>query len=90
MKGPGNIQQSSPGTPWQQCGWLQCHVFLYRISLRGSRLSTAPLAMQAHSYAEAWELATANRVDLNIMVDLGWPDFVERAGEFVHDVQVRC
>ena len=46
--------------------------------------------MQAHNYAEAWELATANRVDLNIMVDLGWPDFVAHAGEFVRDVQVRC
>ena len=58
--------------------------------LEESRLSTAPPAMQAHSYAEAWELATANRVDLNIIVDLGWPDFVEHAGEFVRDVQVRC
>ena len=70
--------------------WLQSHFFRHSISLRGASSQLAPLAVQGHNYAEAWELATANRVDLNIMVDLGWPDFVEHVGEFVRDVQVRC
>ena len=90
MRQPENIPQSSPGTlltagciASEPCLWLQHQ-------LEWSRLTNVPLAMQAHSYAEAWELATANRVDLNIMVDLGSPDFVEHVEEFVRDVQVLC
>lgn len=30
-------------------------------------------------YASAWDLAAPNRVDLNVLVDYGWPSFLANA-----------
>lgn len=47
--------------------------------------------MQAHQYGDAFELTSNNRVDLNVIVDYAWPDFLKHADDFVKEVQVsRC
>ena len=48
--------------------------------------------MQAHQYGEAFELTSNNRVDLNVIVDYAWPNFLHNAADFVKEVQVsrRC
>jgi len=46
--------------------------------------------MQAHEYGEAFELTSNNRVDLNVIVDYAWPQFLTHAGDFVREVEVRC
>ncbi|CAD7702171.1 unnamed protein product [Ostreobium quekettii] len=43
-------------------------------------------ALQQKGYAEAWRLATSNRVDLNVLVDYRWPAFVVEADIFVAEV----
>ncbi|GMH34369.1 hypothetical protein BSKO_02203 [Bryopsis sp. KO-2023] len=43
-------------------------------------------ALNEKQYQEAWELATTNRVDLNIIVDYNWPSFISGAGDFVASV----
>jgi len=40
-------------------------------------------ALQARAYAAAWELATTNRVDLNLLVDWNWPAFLYDVPAFV-------
>ena len=47
-------------------------------------------ALQAHEYGEAFELTSNNRVDLNVMVDYAWPEFLTHAHDFVREVQVCC
>ena len=42
--------------------------------------------MQGGDYSKAWQLATAHRVDLNLIVDYGWPDFLSKAEDFVDQV----
>ena len=37
-------------------------------------------------FAKAWQLSTAHRVDLNLLVDYGWPKFLSRAQAFVDQV----
>jgi hypothetical protein len=46
--------------------------------------------MQVHEYGEAFELTSNNRVDLNVIVDYAWPQFLTHAGDFVREVEVRC
>lgn len=38
-------------------------------------------------YDEAWELSTVNRVDLNIIVDYNWPEFLQQTKAFVASVE---
>ena len=37
-------------------------------------------------FESAWQLATAHRVDLNLLVDYGWPRFLQTAADFVRQV----
>lgn len=46
--------------------------------------------MQVHEYGEAFELTSNNRVDLNVIVDYAWPQFLTHAEDFVREVEVRC
>ena len=46
--------------------------------------------IQAHEYGEAFELTSNNRVDLNVLVDYAWPDFLNHADSFVKEVEVCC
>ncbi len=46
--------------------------------------------MQVHEYGEAFELTSNNRVDLNVIVDYAWPEFLTHAEDFVREVEVRC
>lgn len=46
--------------------------------------------MQVHEYGEAFELTSNNRVDLNVIVDYAWPQFLVHATDFVREVEVRC
>lgn len=39
------------------------------------------------NYLQAWEVATTNRVNLNILVDYKWPLFLQNTNEFVHSIQ---
>lgn len=39
------------------------------------------------NYDQAWELATANRVDLNIVVDYKWPMFLQNVDKFVRSIR---
>lgn len=39
--------------------------------------------------AEAWDLATVNRLDLNVLADYCWPRFLAQADAFVAQVQGR-
>lgn len=39
--------------------------------------------LQEDDFAAAWRLATANRVDLNLLVDYAWPRFLGCAARFV-------
>ena len=61
--------------------------------LEASCCSTGPppgaAAIDAGDYARAWELATVNRLDLNVLVDYKWPLFLERAAQFAAQVR-RC
>jgi len=45
--------------------------------------------MQVHEYGEAFELTSNNRVDLNVIVDYAWPEFLTHAEDFVREVEVR-
>ena len=42
--------------------------------------------VQDADFSTAWQLATAHRVDLNLMVDYGWPAFLSKAEDFVAQV----
>lgn len=42
--------------------------------------------MQEGDFSKAWQLATAHRVDLNLIVDYGWPAFLSKAENFVDQV----
>lgn len=42
--------------------------------------------MQEGDFAKAWQLATAHRVDLNLLVDYGWPKFLLQAESFIDQV----
>jgi hypothetical protein len=44
-------------------------------------------ALRQGQYQEAWRLVTVHRVDLNLLVDLDWPAFLDHAPAFV---QVSC
>ena len=46
-----------------------------------------PHLLQDGDYGKAWQLATVHRVDLNLLVDYGWPAFLSRAEAFVDQVQ---
>ena len=46
------------------------------------------LVVQARQYGEAFELTSNQRVDLNVIVDYAWPDFLRHADDFVKEVQV--
>lgn len=35
---------------------------------------------------QAWQMVTSHRVDLNLLVDYGWPQFLQQAREFVKQV----
>lgn len=43
-------------------------------------------ALTLGKYSKAWRLATANRVDVNILVDYRWPAFLSQAPAFVQQV----
>ena len=42
--------------------------------------------MQDGDYFKAWQLATAHRVDLNLIADYGWPAFLSQAEDFLAQV----
>ncbi len=54
------------------------------------RLTRHACVLQAHEYGEAFELTSNNRVDLNVMVDYAWPEFLSHADDFVTEVKVCC
>jgi elongator complex protein 1 len=41
------------------------------------------VALDAGRYQEAWQLATRNRIDLNLLVDYCWPRMVDQVAAFV-------
>lgn len=43
-------------------------------------------ALTRRDYSTAWSLATTHRVDLNLLVDWGWPSFLAHASDFVRAV----
>lgn len=49
-------------------------------------LPACACALRAGRYADAYALAAKQRVDLNLIVDYGWPKFVSAAEDFVADV----
>lgn len=44
------------------------------------------LALKELRFRHAWEVATRNRVDLNLLVDYRWPHFVDNVEEFVQQI----
>ena len=50
-------------------------------------LPAVAAALDARDYAAAWALATTNRLDLNVLVDYRWPEFVAHAREFVRQAR---
>lgn len=42
--------------------------------------------LQEDDYLQAWQLATVNRVDLNVIVDYAWPRFLQHSRKFVEAV----
>ncbi|KAK9808650.1 hypothetical protein WJX72_001296 [[Myrmecia] bisecta] len=40
--------------------------------------------LEVHDFAAAYQLAARHRVDLNVLVDYKWPEFLAHAPEFVH------
>lgn len=55
-------------------------------SFQADLLSGLGILLQDADFAKAWQLATAHRVDLNLLVDYSWPSFLSRAGAFVDQV----
>ena len=53
-----------------------------------SAAASVAVLVQAHRYGEAFELTSNNRVDLNVIVDYAWPQFLSHAADFVQEVQV--
>ncbi|KAA6419594.1 MAG: elongator complex 1-like [Trebouxia sp. A1-2] len=53
---------------------------------QGARLLAAP-PLGVHEYGEAFELTSNNRVDLNVIVDYAWPQFLVHATDFVREVE---
>ncbi|KAL4420046.1 hypothetical protein ABPG77_007485 [Micractinium sp. CCAP 211/92] len=49
-------------------------------------LPAVAAALDAGEFAAAWELATTNRLDLNVLVDYRWPRFLDQAAAFVEQV----
>jgi len=49
-------------------------------------LPAVACALRAGRYADAFALAAKQRVDLNLIVDYGWPNFIDAAEAFVRDV----
>ena len=49
-------------------------------------LPAVACALRAGRYADAYALAAKQRVDLNLIVDYGWPNFINAAEAFVRDV----
>ena len=50
-------------------------------------LAAVAHALDAADYAAAWDLTARNRLDPNIVVDYGWPAFLEHAAEFLAAVE---
>lgn len=50
-------------------------------------LCTIADCLNKEMYNEAWDLASTNRVDLNIIVDYNWPQFLQGAKAFVSCVE---
>ncbi|PNH07535.1 Elongator complex protein 1 [Tetrabaena socialis] len=46
-------------------------------------LAALVLALRRLDYGEAWRLATVHRVELNLLVDYGWPSFIQHVPQFV-------
>jgi elongator complex protein 1 len=53
-------------------------------------LPAVAAALDAADFAGAWQLATANRLDLNVLVDHAWPRFLAQAPAFVQQVGSRA
>ena len=49
-------------------------------------LPAVACALRAGRYKDAYKLAAKQRVDLNLIVDYGWPNFIDAAEAFVKDV----
>jgi len=49
-------------------------------------LPATACALRAGRYGDAYALAARQRVDLNLIVDYGWPNFLNAADAFVRDV----
>ena len=49
-------------------------------------LPATACALRAGRYGDAYALAARQRVDLNLIVDYGWPNFLHAADAFVRDV----
>ena len=49
-------------------------------------LPAVACALRAGRYKDAYKLAAKQRVDLNLIVDYGWPNFIDATEAFVKDV----
>jgi IKI3 family len=56
---------------------------LETVNPRALVLAAVKRHLDARCYAQAWELVRTNRMDLNILVDYAWPDFLSHTDEFV-------
>ncbi|KAL4852847.1 Elongator complex protein 1 [Chlorella vulgaris] len=59
---------------------------LEAIRPRALVLPAMAAALDAGDFAAAWELATVNRLDLNVLVDYAWPRFLGLADAFAEQV----
>ena len=57
------------------------------VSPKALVLPATACALRAKRYADAYALASKQRVDLNLIVDYGWPTFLSDADAFVADVR---
>jgi len=57
------------------------------VSPKALVLPAVACALRAKRYADAYTLASKQRVDLNLIVDYGWPNFLSDADAFVADVR---
>jgi len=57
------------------------------ISLRLFVLQEILVALNDKNFRKAWQIATLHRVDLNVIVDFNWPQFLDETHEFVSAIQ---
>ena len=53
------------------------------ISLRLFVLQEILIALRDKNFRTAWQIAVMHRVDLNVIVDFSWPQFLDETHQFV-------